>query len=519
MTERERTIRLRLKKEFPHYAERCLWIRTKRDGLSPMSLNHAQMYLHGRLEKQLSKTGQVRALILKGRQQGCSTYVAGRFFWRVSHRRGARALVMAHEMDASRGLLEMVRRFYDHCPAVVRPRLGRDNARELRFPVLDSGYRVATAGARGAGRSQTVQFLHGSEVAFWKNATEHAAGMLQTVPDTPGTEIILESTANGMGDFFHQEWQRAEGGDSPFMPVFIPWFWQEEYRRQAGDDFELTPEEQEYMRQHGLDMEQMAWRRNKIAELRDADLFRREYPATAAEAFCFTGVEPLITPKIVMQARKARVEGSGPVVCGVDPARFGGDATGIIFRQGRRAFGGRRLVRRDTMQVAGECIRMLESTAPRVTRLFIDAGGLGAGVVDRLREVGFGSRVSAVNFGSKSLRPERFVNKRAEMWAGMKAWLMDAAQADVPDDDALHADLVAPSYSYDSSGRLLLESKDDMKKRGIRSPDLADALALTFAHPVRHGAVRQEYAEGFGSAADGATRRDFYQTHHDRRTI
>ncbi|NJB68522.1 hypothetical protein GGQ74_002195 [Desulfobaculum xiamenense] len=498
MTERERNIRRRLKSDLAHYAGRCLWIRTKADGLAPMVLNRAQTYLHGCLEDQRRTTGCVRALVLKGRQQGCSTYVAARFFWKVTHRRGARALVMAHEMEASRGLLDMARRFYEHCPEAVRPVCGKDNAREIDFPALDSGYRVATAGARGAGRSQTVQFLHGSEVAFWRDAAEHAAGMLQTVPDAPGTEVILESTANGMGDFFHCEWQRAEAGESPFRPVFIPWFWQEEYRREPGPDFAPTPDECEYMRLHGLDVAQVAWRRNKIAELRDPELFRREYPATAAEAFSFTGIDPFIAPEAVMLARKACAEPCGPVVCGVDPARFGADATGVMFRQGRRAFGARRLVRRDTMQVAGECVRILEGGEPYVVRMFVDAGGLGAGVVDRLREMGFGQRITAVNFGSAASRPDRYANRRAEMWALMRDWLLEPTQADIPDDDALHADLVAPSYSYDSSGRLILESKDDMRGRGLRSPDLADALALTFALPVRGLHARQEFAEGGG---------------------
>jgi len=494
MNEREKAIRRRLMQDFPHYASRCLWIRTKSEGLAPFLLNRAQRYLHRRLEEQRRRTGQVRALVLKGRQQGCSTYVGGRYFWKVTHAKGTRALIMAHEMEASRGLLEMARRFYEHCPEPVRPKSGHDNARELEFPRLDSGYRVATAGARGAGRSQTVQYLHGSEIAFWKNAAEHAAGVLQAVPDAAGTEVVLESTANGMGDFFHQEWQRAESGESPFQPVFIPWFWQQEYRRDCPESFSLRPEEQEYMQLYGLDMEQMAWRRNKIAELRDPVLFRREYPATAAEAFSFAGAEPFIVPEAVMLARKANEQGTGPLVCGVDPARFGNDATGIIFRQGRRAFGIRRLRKKDTMQTAGECAHILEASEPYVSKLFVDAGGLGAGVVDRLREMGFASRLVAVNFGSAACRNERYRNRRAEMWAGLRDWLLDPVQVDIPDRDELHADLVAPSYSYDSAGRLTLESKDEMRARGVRSPDLADALALTFAMPVRRAHARQQYA-------------------------
>ena len=106
------------------------------------------------------------------------------------------------------------------------------NASELRFDALDSGYKVGTAGTRGVGRSATLQLLHGSEVAFWPHRRRrHAAGVLQAVADEPGTEVILESTANGVGNLFHQMWRDAETGASDYIAVFVPWFWQEEYRK------------------------------------------------------------------------------------------------------------------------------------------------------------------------------------------------------------------------------------------------------------------------------------------------
>ncbi|MCP3663428.1 MAG: hypothetical protein GY696_13205, partial [Gammaproteobacteria bacterium] len=116
--------------------------------------------------------------------------------------------------------------------------------------------------------------------------------------------------------------------------------------------------------------------------------------------------------------------------------------------------------------------------------MFIDVGGLGAGVYDRLDEMGYGSRIVAVNFGGTPFDEERYVNKRAEMWGEMKDWLDDERGVDIPDDDALHADLTGPSYDYDSTSRIKLESKEAMRKRGVRSPDLGDGLALTFAEPV-----------------------------------
>ena len=115
--------------------------------------------------------------------------------------------------------------------------------------------------------------------------------------------------------------------------------------------------------------------------------------------------------------------------------------------------------------------------------MFVDVGGLGAGVVDRLRELGHGDIVIAVNSGNKALDAERYVNKRAEMWGEMNKWLIDQPSK-IPDSDTLHADLCGPSYKFDSKSRLAIEKKEDMKKRGVISPDEADSLGLTFAQPV-----------------------------------
>lgn len=116
-------------------------------------------------------------------------------------------------------------------------------------------------------------------------------------------------------------------------------------------------------------------------------------------------------------------------------------------------------------------------------KVFVDVGGLGAGVVDRLRELNYGHALIAVNGGARPTAEDRYVNKRCEMWGRMRDWLLDEP-AQIPDSDSLHADLAAPHYSYDSSSRVKLERKEDMKRRGVRSPDEGDALALTFAEPV-----------------------------------
>lgn len=324
MTPRERELRLRLKSDFVYYAPRCLKIRTKSGEIQPLRLNEAQTYLHTKLEEQKGKTGKVRALILKGRQQGVSSYTEGRFFHAVTHRRGARAFILTHLDDATNNLFGMAKRFYDHCPEVVRPSLQASNAKELIFDKLDSGYKVGTAGSKGTGRGDTLQLFHGSECSFWPNAQTHVAGALQAVPDEPGTEVILESTSNGRQGLFYEMCAAAMRGEGEYILVFIPWFWQSEYRKPVPEGFVPTADELAYQAAHGLDLEQIVWRRAKIVELNGIHNFRREYPATPEEAF--SAEVPGALWKL-SQIDNLRVLGGIPnlvrIVVSVDPS--GGD--------------------------------------------------------------------------------------------------------------------------------------------------------------------------------------------------
>lgn len=492
LSDREIAIRQKLKDDFPHYASRCLRIRTKEGRVDGFELNQAQAYLHSRLEKQRSETGKVRALVLKGRQQGISTYVGGRFYHKATHRKGQRVFILTHEDSATQNLFEMVERYHEHCPDLVKPTTGAENAKELYFSKLESGYKVGTAGSKAVGRSQTVQLFHGSEVAFWPNASTHFAGVVQAIPDLSDTEVILESTANGLGGEFHTRWQQAERGEGDYIAIFIPWFWQEEYARPVPDGFELDDEEREYQSAYNLTLEQMVWRRNKVAELKDPLLFKQEYPATAAEAFQMSGHDSYIPNDLVLRARKNDCEANGPLVVGYDPAWKGSDRHAMAFRRGRRVYEVLTKSKLDTMQGAGWAKQIIDREKP--DRLFIDVGGVGAGVYDRLLEMGYGDIVKAINFGSAPLEPQPtdeygrpkggYANRRAEIWGKSKEWLSDPAGVDIPDDDALHADAVAPGYKYDSMTRVLLESKEDIRKRELPSPDLWDAVALTFAEPV-----------------------------------
>lgn len=301
----EKKIRQRLKDDFAHYSTRCLRIKTKQGELdhegrlARFTLNEPQRYIHKRIEDQLKQKGRVRAIILKGRQQGCSTYTEGRFYWKVSHRRGVNAYILTHQDDATSNLFSMVKTYHDNCPALVKPQTGAANAKELSFVKLESGYKVSTAGSKGAGRSATIQYFHGSEVAYWPNAESHVAGALQAVPDADGTEVILESTSAGPTGLFYELCQAAQKGEGEFELIFIPWWWSSEYRKPVPSNFRLTDEEVEYKKDNGLDDEQMFWRRQKIVELRGLHHFRREYPATVEEAFKASATGALWTQELI----------------------------------------------------------------------------------------------------------------------------------------------------------------------------------------------------------------------------
>lgn len=500
--------RQRLKDDFEFYAKNCLYIRTKDEGTQHFELNRAQKHIHKQIEDQRKDTGRVRAIILKGRQQGCSTYVEGRFMWRVTHSKGVRAFILTHEDDATQNLFDMAKRYCDNLPRFVKPETASNNAKELLFHGLDSGYKVGTAGNKSVGRSQTNQMFHGSEVGFWPNASEHAKGILQTVPDSPGTEVIYESTANGMGNFFHVQWKMAERGESEYIAIFIPWFWQEEYTKTPPNDFAYEDDEEETANYYDLSEGQIYWRRQKIRELSagGADggrAFKQEYPLNAAEAFQVSGEEGLIGAADVMKARKTTVVGVGPLVVGVDPSR-GGDRFSMIKRQGRKAYDKRNWTG-DQVDKLGKavskCKEVLDEVCPIAKKkpdmMFIDAGG-GAELADRLHELGYADRVKAISFGASPLDGNKYTNKRGEMWGTTALWLKDEnLDVELPDDDELQADLCASPYDRDSHDRIALWKKTKIKKEYGFSPDDGDALVLTHAEPVRKPHESIKFASGW----------------------
>ena len=320
-------IRLRVARE---YIESFLKIRTKDTRIIPFKLNAPQRRLYEVIRQQEQAGKPVRIIILKARQMGFSTLTEALLFWKTATRRNIDSLIVAHKDEATANLYRMSRRFYDYLPDALKPMIRSSNAQELVFDVphhappgavgLGSRIRCATAGGSGVGRSYTLQCVHMSEYAFWPGQKrETYTGIMQAVPDLPGTMVIVESTANGFDDF-KALWDNAveaeRNGEEGFIPVFFPWFEMPEYRRRVPPGFERTPEEEELAALYDLDDEQLAWRRWCIRVNCGGDLnqFHQEFPATPDEAFISTGT--CVFPQRLVVDRRKVVQGL-PVERGV----------------------------------------------------------------------------------------------------------------------------------------------------------------------------------------------------------
>jgi hypothetical protein len=232
-----------------------------------------------------------------------------------------------------------------------------------------------------------------------------------------------------------------------------------------------------------------------------------EYGADSSQAkievygeFPSDGDDQFIAPRVVEEAmaRPRYKDETAPRVVGVDPARGGADSTVIVVRQGRDVIAIRRYRGDDTMTTVGRVIDAIEEFNPALT--VIDEGGLGYGILDRLKEQRY--KVRGVNFGWKAKNPVMWGNKRAEMWGDMREWLRSAS---LPNDRLLKSDLCGPHVKPNSSGTLFLEGKKEMKARGQASPDAADALAVTFAYPLASREAREKPRRIVTERGSGAT--------------
>jgi len=258
-----------------------LKVRNKARGLVGLVPNRAQ--------REFSRTCTHRNIVLKARQLGMTTYVAARFFIQTITRPGTMTVQVAHDQESAEEIFKIVHRFWENLPETMKRGAllrSRANVRQMVFPRIDSEYRVATAADVNAGRGLTIHNLHCSEVARWlRDADEALASLRAAVPEDG--DVILESTPNGAGGVFYEEWQHAT--ETGYTRHFFPWWYDDEYRDQTGliEVQPLTPEEEDLVRRTGLSHSQIAWRRTNRAQLRG--LAAQEYAEDPVSCFRASG--------------------------------------------------------------------------------------------------------------------------------------------------------------------------------------------------------------------------------------
>ncbi len=313
--------------DFYWYCERNLMIKDKRGQMVPLVPNWAQRALVEAVLKDLLAGRPVRYIVLKARQMGLSTIIEALCYWWTTTHRYIVSVIIAHQKPAAENLYKMFRRYYENSHPHFQPRRKYNTRTDLTFDAEDSvkeefrekglpspglQSEIKTMVAKdGGGRSDTIIFFHGSEVAFWESSADVVSSALQAVPLLPNTFAFLESTANGVGNYFYTEWQFAKKGESTFKPFFFAWHQHPEYEI-AGDAAMYDEEEEELLQifKHKKYPPEswprkILWRREKRKEFRtDPKKFYQEYPKDDMEAFLASGRPKFdIRRLIAMEAR------------------------------------------------------------------------------------------------------------------------------------------------------------------------------------------------------------------------
>ena len=307
---------LEIKNDFYRYADNNLWIRSKSGEIIKFVPNKPQRALIDYVIYCLINGIPIRAIVLKARQMGLSTAIEALGYWWNSTNKNQTAVIIGHEEKSAKNLYMMFRRYYDNSNPIFKPSIKYNTKSDLTFERYDetgkqvglgSVIKTATAKNTSAGRSDTIQFLHASEVGEWENGEELVASLMQTVPYLPKTFIFLESTAKGKGNYFHKEWRNAEKGLNNFVPFFFPWWLIDEYADYTDEEVGELTEYEEFLidlfakgfdtwsGEH-YDVPEEEWvakikfyRRKSRDFASDPARMFQEYPSIANEAFVASG--------------------------------------------------------------------------------------------------------------------------------------------------------------------------------------------------------------------------------------
>ena len=328
------------------------------------------------------------------------------------------------------------------------------------------------AATEGQSRGDRYDIVHLTEVDYYPDWIKFWGGLSQSIPNGNRSMVLIESTSAGRKALWEM-YQQSLSKDSPFEHVFIAWHEQEEYRLPSPKDFELNDKEKELKARFGLDNDQLFWYRQKRLELGSDIMLAREYPNTPEEAFSVSSNYSFFDYDNIQEAIKHDEisDPNAPLVVGIDPSRMR-DKTALVWRQGRNVSKVENLDPfADTMYLSRILYNKIVEKRPQ--QVFIDIGGLGCGVYDRLREMGV-MGLQPVNFGEAPDDKEKYFNRRAEMYGRAKEWLANKPVHIVDDQEFLNQLLMIELEP--NSTKVQLVSKSKM----LYSPDVADAFVMTF---------------------------------------
>lgn len=324
-----------------------LSIKTKKGEIVPAAIGEGEFAWSQRpfiaeIERQYNAGLPIRIIVLKARQLGISTATEATIFLWSFLRPGTNGLVLSHEDPAAQELFQMYKLYWETWPHKSLYTQRYSTRKQLSFLETRSQIRVVTAKNEQSGRGSTIQALHASEAAYWQDPANLWSGLDQTIPNYHGSIVVIESTANGVGNWFHDMWQRAEEGSVSYVPMFFPWYRHPEYHfpnHVANTKLELNPEERallKQMRTEGYSDDfiygSIAWRSWKVLNSFNGDVeeFMEEYPSNPDEAFITSG-KPIFSP---LRLRECFVEQAGlRGYCHRDPTghvRFVPDPSGNL---------------------------------------------------------------------------------------------------------------------------------------------------------------------------------------------
>ncbi len=344
-------------------------------------------------------------------------------------------------------IFEKIRMLIDNLPSELVP-YGfnpKDHATHMKILNPENGSNIKGEAGDNIGRGGRSSIYFKDESAFYERPEKIDAAL------SMNSDVKIDvSTPNGNGNPFYQK--RFSGK----VPVFT-FHWRDDPRKDE------------------------AWYR-KQKDLLDPVIVAQEIDINYDASVSNTLIDATLV-RTAMMARGSQIYGDrpndAPIILGVDVARFGDDRSVLCLRQGREVHWFEVYNKQDVAQMSGVVIRVLKQVS--VDAVFIDVVGIGAGVYDTVKSKYEG--VWPVNGGAEAQESDKYFNHRAEMWGRMREWFKDGPVV-IPNDSGVLTDLCSLRYSFNANGQLVLEKKEDAKKRGVRSPDIGDALALTFSQMV-----------------------------------